>query len=57
MKAEELASLDDPRYDDCEFLRFLRARKFKVPDTMKMFRNYIEWRKAKDVDNKCVSHT
>lgn len=54
VKEEGLVSLDDPRYDDCEFLKFLRARKFKLKDALTMFRKYIEWRKTKDVDNKCV---
>ena len=30
-------NLEDPRNDDCELLRFLRARKFKLKDVMKMF--------------------
>lgn len=55
VKEEGLASLDDPRFDDCEFLKFLRARKFKLKDALNMFRKYIAWRKEKEVDKKCVS--
>lgn len=41
---ENLVSLDDPRYDDCELLKFLRARKFKVGKTIEMFKKYVQWR-------------
>ena len=55
VEKEGLADLSSPRYDDCELLRFMRARKFKVKKVAEMFRKYINWRKEKDVDNKIVS--
>jgi len=40
----------NPAYDDVYFLRFLRARKFDLEKTTEMWKNYINWRKAKNVD-------
>lgn len=39
------------RYDDYYLLKFLRARKFDLEKTMKMFKKFLEWRKKEDVDN------
>ena len=38
-------------FDDYYLLKFLRARKFDLEKTIKMFRNFLEWRKKEDVDN------
>ena len=38
-------------FDDFYLLKFLRARKFDLEKTIKMFKNFIEWRKKEDVDN------
>lgn len=43
--------LSNPPFDDPYLLRFLRARKFDLKKTEKMFVDYINWRKEKDVDN------
>jgi hypothetical protein len=43
--------LGNPPYDDPYLLRFLRARKFDLKKTEKMFVDFIEWRKEKGVDN------
>lgn len=43
--------LDANIYNDHFLLRYLRARKFKLDDTIKMFKDYINWRKENDVDN------
>jgi len=40
----------NPPYDDAYLLRFLRARKFDLKDTMEMWTNYINWRREKKVD-------
>ena len=37
-------------YDDYDYLRFCRARKFDLPAIQLMFTNYINWRKEQDVD-------
>jgi len=37
-------------YDDYDYLRFCRARKFDLPAMQLMFTNYINWRKEQDVD-------
>jgi len=47
----EQSDLYDPdRYDDYVLLRFLRARKFDLPKTMKMYADYCEWFKEMQVD-------
>lgn len=43
--------LSDPPFDDAYLLRFLRARKFDLKKTEKMFVDYIQWRKQENVDN------
>ena len=42
--------LTNPPYDDQYLLRFLRARKFDLKKTEKMFVDFIQWRKEKGVD-------
>ncbi len=42
--------LADPPYDDAYLLRFLRARKFDLKKTEKMWVDFIEWRKQNGVD-------
>lgn len=43
----------NPPYDDAYLLRFLRARKFVLKDTIEMWTNYINWRKEKQVNEIC----
>lgn len=43
--------INDPTYDDPYLLRFLRARKFDLPKTLEMWRNFIKWRHEANVDN------
>jgi hypothetical protein len=38
-------------YDDYDYLRFCRARKFELPAIMVMFQNYATWRKEQGVDH------
>jgi CRAL/TRIO, N-terminal domain len=38
------------RYDDYDFLRFCRARKFDLPNIQLMFTNTMNWRRENDVD-------
>jgi len=40
----------DPPYDDVYFLRFLRARKFDLEKSTNMWKNYINWRAERNVD-------
>lgn len=47
----DVMQINDPKWDDWYLLRFCRARKFKLPDVIKMFENFIAWRKEQDVDN------
>jgi len=42
---------EDPPYDDSYLLRFLRARKFDLKNTMAMWINFIKWRKENNVDD------
>jgi hypothetical protein len=44
----------EPSYDEIYLLRFLRARKFDLEKTTDMWKNYINWRKEKKVDE--VAH-
>lgn len=37
------------RWDDYDFLRFCRARKFVMADMQLMWTNFVEWRKAKNL--------
>jgi CRAL/TRIO domain/CRAL/TRIO, N-terminal domain len=42
---QELGPLFDPKFhDDHLLLRFLRARQFKIPAAMEMFKKWIAWR-------------
>lgn len=38
-------------YDDYDYLRFCRARKFVIDDVMLMFQNFVNWRKEQCVDD------
>jgi len=40
----------DPKWDDAYLLRFLRARKFNLKDTEKMWTDFILWRQKNHVD-------
>ncbi|KAK0620085.1 CRAL-TRIO domain-containing protein [Immersiella caudata] len=40
-----------PSHDDQTLLRFLRARRWVIPDAYKQFSDTEEWRKANDLDN------
>lgn len=40
----------DPRWDEVYLLRFLRARKFNLKETEKMWNDYIAWRIKNGVD-------
>ena len=44
---------DPERHDDHIILRFLRARKFNLEQTDKMWSDYIEWFKSFKVDDIC----
>ena len=39
-----------PQWNDAYLLRFLRARKFNLEDTEKMWVDFVEWRKKHSVD-------
>ena len=45
---DDICSLNP--YDDNDFLRFCRARHFKLDEVKTMFGNFIDWRKAEGVD-------
>ncbi len=45
------AQVDDPRFDDVYLLRFLRARKFDLQETNKMWMEFIKWRNKNEIDN------
>ena len=47
----EKMELTNPPYDDQYLLRFLRARKFDLKKTEKMWRDFIAWRIHNNVDN------
>ena len=36
--------------NDFDYLRFLRARKFKIPETVLMLKKYLKWRVENKVD-------
>lgn len=38
------------RYDDYDYLRYCRARKFVIADVQIMFTNTMEWRKTNEID-------
>lgn len=46
----EAMGIYDDRFDDPYLLRFLRARNFDLPKTLEMWKNFIHWRKANNVD-------
>ncbi len=46
---------DLAQFDDYDYLRFLRARKFDLKETLKMFTKYIKWRIDFEVDRIFVS--
>jgi len=48
---KDVMKITDPKFDDWYLLRFCRARKFKLPDIIKMWEKFINWRKDFDVDN------
>ena len=37
--------VDPAEYDDYDYLRFCRARKFVLDDVILMFTNFVNWRK------------
>lgn len=43
--------LSSPPYDEPYLLRFCRARKFELVKVLKMFEDFLNWRKEQDVDN------
>lgn len=43
------------QFDDYDYLRFLRARKFDLVKTLKMFDKYIMWRITNNVDKILVT--
>ena len=45
---------NDPRYDDYYLLRFLRARKFDLKKTIKMFTAFLDWRVEHRADEAMV---
>lgn len=42
-------------FNDAYLLRFLRARKFNLEKTIKMWGDFMEWRTRNNVDNIWVS--
>lgn len=53
--AIEVWKYDISIFDDYEYLRFLRARKFDVKKTLEMFIKYATWRMEEEVDNILVN--
>ena len=47
---EKTWKYDLSQFDDYDYLRFLRARKFDRVKTLKMFDQYIKWRIESKVD-------
>jgi hypothetical protein len=45
---------DITQFDDYDYLRFLRARKFDLAKTLEMFDKYIKWRIESKVDDLLV---
>lgn len=39
------------RWDDYDWLRFCRARKFVIADVQLMFTNHLNWRKKENIDD------
>jgi len=48
-RVKEMGSMQ-PKYDDIYLLRFCRARKFDLEKITEMWKNFINWRKEKNVD-------
>lgn len=46
--AEQLDTLS--QWDDYDYLRFCRARKFKLPDIKTMFQKFVAFRNENDID-------
>lgn len=51
---EKLWHYDLAQFDDYDYLRFLRARKFNREKSFKMFEKYIKWRIESKVDQLLV---
>jgi len=51
---EKVWHYDLKQFDDYDYLRFLRARKFDRVKTFKMFDKYIKWRIESKVDDLLV---
>jgi len=49
--AKDQWKYDLSQFDDYDYLRFLRARKFDLKKTLDMFGKYIQWRIDFGVDN------
>jgi hypothetical protein len=41
----------ETQYDDLYLIRFLRARKFELKETITMWNNFIKWRKDNNIDD------
>lgn len=46
---------DFSEYDNSYLLRFLRARSFDLEKALLMFKEYLDWRREKNVDKIMVS--
>ena len=53
--SEEVWNYDITQFDNYDYLRFLRARKFDLEKTIEMFSKYIKWRVEFEVDKILVS--
>ncbi len=56
-RSRETWKYDISQFDDFDYLRFLRARKFDLVKTLEMFDKYIHWRIDFGVDNIFVRFT
>lgn len=54
---EKVWHYDLSQFDDYDYLRFLRARKFDRVKTFKMFDKYIKWRIEAKVDDLLVHYS
>ena len=52
--SEEAWNYDILQFDNYDYLRFLRARKFDLKKTIEMFDRFIRWRIENEVDNVLV---
>jgi len=48
--ATKKIQFDKEKNDESVLIRFLRARKYDINKTFEMFKNYLEWRETKKVD-------